>query len=74
LTKWHPLYNWKAKPDDVYTINAVIALVRAPKSHMVDNAINMIRSEWKLLGNSMMLTLDSLDETKLEPAVEPVYD
>jgi hypothetical protein len=40
----------------------------------VASAINMIRSEWKLLGNSMMLTLDSLDETKLEPAVEPVYD
>lgn len=66
--------NWKQKHDHVFTINAVIALVRAHKSRMVDNAINMIKSEWKLLGKSIMLTLDSLDESKLEPAVEPVYD
>ena len=65
--------NWKAKPDDVYTINAVIALVRAPKSRMVDNAINMVKSEWKL-GQITPLPLDTLDETKLEPVVKPVYD
>ena len=64
----------KEKKDHVFTVNAIIALVRAPKSRIVDNAINMIKSEWKLLGKSMMLTLDSLDETKLEPAVPPVYD
>ena len=65
--------NWKEKHDHVFTINAVIALVRAPKSRIVDNAINMIKSEWKL-NQVKQLTIDSLDETKLEPAVPPPFD
>ncbi len=44
--------NWKEKHDHVFTINAVIALVRAQKSRIVDNAINMIKSEWKLLAKA----------------------
>lgn len=51
----------------------MIALVRAPKSRIVDNAINMIKSEWKL-GQITPLPLDTLDETHLIPVVPPVYD
>jgi len=66
--------NWQAKKSEcIFTVNAVIALVRSPKSRITDNAFNMLKSEWKL-GVIKPLPLDILDETKLEPAVEPAYD
>ena len=65
--------NWKEKKDHVFTVNAIIALVRAPKSRIVDNAINMIKSEWKL-NQVKQLALDSLDETQLIPVIPPAFD
>lgn len=66
--------NWQAKKSEcIFTVNAVIALVRSPKSRITDNAFNMLKSEWKL-GVIKPLPLETLDETKLEPVMEPVYD
>jgi len=66
--------NWKEKKKEcIFTVNAIIALVRSPKSRIMDNAFNLLKSEWKL-GVMNLLPLDILDETKLEPAVPPVYD
>jgi hypothetical protein len=66
--------SWKEKKKEcIFTVNAIIALVRSPKSRITDNAFNLLKSEWKL-GVMNLLPLDILDETKLEPAVPPVYD
>jgi replication-associated recombination protein RarA len=66
--------NWQAKKSEcIFTVNAVIALVRSPKSRITDNAFNMLKSEWRL-GVIKPLPLEMLDETKLEPVAEPAYD
>jgi hypothetical protein len=68
--------NWQAKKaEHLFAVNAITALVRTQKSRVNDNAIGMLVS-WDVLGkwDNKPLPLDSLDETKLEPVVVPVYD
>jgi hypothetical protein len=67
--------NWKEKKNEmIFTVNAITALVRAPKSRINDNAINMLKSEHALgKWEDKPLPLDTLDETKLVPAVPPVH-
>jgi replication-associated recombination protein RarA len=68
--------NWKEKKkEDLYYVNAVIALCRSPKSRINDNAVNMFKTR-DALGKweHKPLPLDTLDESKLVPATEPTYD
>ena len=73
--------NWKEKKADrLWYTNAVIALVRSPKSRIVDNALNMQLSEDKLgwrkdkpipYEGDEPIPLGSVDESKLEIPASP---
>lgn len=68
--------NWKAKKSEhIFTVNAVTALVRAKKSRINDNAINMIRSEALLREwDGKPIPVEYLDAAGLVSTVPPVYD
>ena len=73
--------NWKEKKADrLWYTNAVIALVRSPKSRIVDNALNMLVSEDKLgwrrdkpipYEQNEPIPLVNVDESKLENPAPP---
>ena len=73
--------NWKEKKEErLWYTNAVVALVRSPKSRIVDNALNMLLSEDKLgwrrdkpipYEENEPIPLCSGDESKLENPAPP---